>query len=265
MKLDSLVMEVTRRCNFACDHCLRGPAQNAVMSDVTIEQTIESLKHTNIDCITITGGEPFLVVPKIRKIFETVKKHEIPCGFYIATNGAVPSLNDPATVSLLCEMAEYMQYEHEYDPEFQIPFVQISSDIFHRDCCESDRREKTMVDWLRFVSYRGQDLNTYRRDMLVMQGNNLACGRSLFHPHVYTNDEHQCVETLYIDCFGNALPDCDFSYETMDRLINAGYTTNIRRVDWFKEHIEKWKGVENIVAEYDITIQHKDGRVDILE
>jgi len=31
IEIEDLVIETTRRCNMACPHCLRGPAQNADM------------------------------------------------------------------------------------------------------------------------------------------------------------------------------------------------------------------------------------------
>lgn len=54
----NLVLEVTRKCNMNCPHCLRGPAQRVEMDLEIINRitTQTSFIHT----LTISGGEPSL-------------------------------------------------------------------------------------------------------------------------------------------------------------------------------------------------------------
>jgi len=59
MNIDNLIIEITRKCNFTCDHCLRGEAQN---KDID-HKVIDALLDNNIEYIsniTFTGGEPSL-------------------------------------------------------------------------------------------------------------------------------------------------------------------------------------------------------------
>ena len=56
LNLNGLYLEVTRRCNMDCDHCMRGDAQNKDLDIQTLRpffQTIET-----IETIGFTGGEP---------------------------------------------------------------------------------------------------------------------------------------------------------------------------------------------------------------
>ena len=50
MKFDiqSLTLEVTRRCNLACEHCMRGDAQNV---DMTYEMVDKILDNEEINSI----------------------------------------------------------------------------------------------------------------------------------------------------------------------------------------------------------------------
>ena len=60
LSIDNLIIEITRRCNMACAHCLRGDAQNI---DIDPSYMLKLLRDNNIDYIsmvTFTGGEPTL-------------------------------------------------------------------------------------------------------------------------------------------------------------------------------------------------------------
>ena len=60
----NLCLEVTRRCNMGCAHCLRGNAENLDMSRETIDQVLEQVDM--IGQVTFTGGEPSLNMDTIR-------------------------------------------------------------------------------------------------------------------------------------------------------------------------------------------------------
>ena len=71
----NLCLEITRRCNMACAHCLRGDAQNVDMSHEIIDRALENV--LSIGSLTFTGGEPSLNVDAMRYTLEKrVKKKE---------------------------------------------------------------------------------------------------------------------------------------------------------------------------------------------
>lgn len=86
MHITNFVVEITRKCNLACAHCLRGPAQNL---KIDINYLIPIFKKVeSISCLTLTGGEPSLAWKKINEIIDLAKVHNVEIGnFYIATNG----------------------------------------------------------------------------------------------------------------------------------------------------------------------------------
>ena len=60
----SLILEVTRRCNMCCDHCLRGDAQDLDMQKETVDALLEQVG--SIGGVTFSGGEPLLNYPQNR-------------------------------------------------------------------------------------------------------------------------------------------------------------------------------------------------------
>lgn len=57
------MIEITRKCNLACENCLRGDAQNITMSKEVIDRIFEDAS----DCkqVLFTGGEPLLAINEI--------------------------------------------------------------------------------------------------------------------------------------------------------------------------------------------------------
>lgn len=118
----SLILEVTRRCNMCCDHCLRGDAQNLDMEKQTVDALLEQVG--SIGTITFSGGEPSLNIPLIRYFFERAREFGVmPYAFYVVTNGKENQM-DLATTLL------------EVYPEMEEPEycgVSLSVDQFHED------------------------------------------------------------------------------------------------------------------------------------
>lgn len=58
MQLNELILEITRKCNAHCDHCLRGNAQNIDMDDSIIDKALEGVD--SIINVVFTGGNHHL-------------------------------------------------------------------------------------------------------------------------------------------------------------------------------------------------------------
>lgn len=69
-KYDELMIEITRKCNLQCAHCLRGDAQNITMSKEVIDKIFEDAA----DCkqLLFTGGEPLLALDEIEYFVDKV-------------------------------------------------------------------------------------------------------------------------------------------------------------------------------------------------
>jgi hypothetical protein len=86
VNLMNLCIEITRRCNLECVHCLRGPAEDVTISKSTIDTLLDKVRQ--ITFLTITGGEPSLACDEIDYLLKGLKAHNInPSKFYLVTNG----------------------------------------------------------------------------------------------------------------------------------------------------------------------------------
>ena len=124
---NSVFIEVTRRCNMCCAHCLRGDAESIDIQEKYIDAFLDSFeKGAYISSLTFTGGEISLNIPAIRYTLKAVKERGIAVGsFYMVTNGkAVDKMADLAMASL-----EWWTYCDEKDGD--MCSLCISSDNFH--------------------------------------------------------------------------------------------------------------------------------------
>ena len=111
--IKNLCIEITRRCNMRCAHCMRG---NAEAVDISLRHITNVLRHVRyIHHFNITGGEPSLNVRAIRHILERVRAYEITVNdFYIVTNGSVASRSEEF-IEACAALYEYQQ-EKEQGP-----------------------------------------------------------------------------------------------------------------------------------------------------
>ena len=86
IQISDLILEVTRKCNLQCAHCLRGKAQRMSMSNEVLFKTMGSIE--SIGTLTLTGGEPSLAPEVLEYLLENLYVRRIQVGsFYIVTNG----------------------------------------------------------------------------------------------------------------------------------------------------------------------------------
>ena len=127
--VEFLVIEVTRRCNMKCEHCLRGDAQNLDISTATLS---EIAKHIYPSSVTFTGGEPSLNVPAIKRYFELAERYgTMPNSFYVATNGA-------ASKEQMRDLALTLLESYAKMEEQDMCEVDVSVDMFHEAFRDND-------------------------------------------------------------------------------------------------------------------------------
>lgn len=85
MEISNLVIEVTRKCNMACPHCLRGDAEKISFDYKMLPNVFSGIDY--IDTITFTGGEITVALPTFEKIVDYICTRNIQFeNFYIKTN-----------------------------------------------------------------------------------------------------------------------------------------------------------------------------------
>lgn len=116
----NLIVEVTRRCNISCNHCLRGNPLNMDMLDTNFECLCQQVNY--ITNLTITGGEPSLNVGGINDIIRILEQYSVRIGcFYIATNGV--SISEEFVIACL--------KLYNLSDEKELCRVDVSNDLYH--------------------------------------------------------------------------------------------------------------------------------------
>lgn len=202
MNIDSLIIEVTRRCNMECGHCLRGDAQNMDIQLKHVKSIAQKLSH--VGTITFTGGEPSLASGKILEILEIFKKNDVSVGnFYIATNGK--AVGDD--FFLACA------YWYAFCDDNEITSVSLSNDMHHEDL-------KASPILSAFTFFHKRD---WKGDNVIAEGHAEDWGeRPRPDPDQYEVETEWHPEgeiregDVYLNCKGNIVAGCDFSYATQD-------------------------------------------------
>lgn len=125
MKFKNLMLEVTRRCNMQCNHCMRGDARDTDMDTNIIRRLFEGTRE--IKHLTLTGGEPSLSPEVIDYIAYYIRQTSCHVGsFFCATNAkeysedfvnALNKLYDLCTDKKECILSISIdQFHHEQDP-----------------------------------------------------------------------------------------------------------------------------------------------------
>lgn len=214
--IDHLVIEVTRRCNMYCDHCLRGDAQNI---DLDLSHVRELFKHVGqIRTLTLTGGEPSLVPHIIEDIVKEAEAAQVSIDrFYMVTNAK------QVTPEFLKSVLSLYLYCDSIDDEAG-SVLDISNDGHHEDVEPDNVKmlmafrftgKKSSKDGVRFDQYDGRNKPT-----ILMEGRGRAYeGRNVSTSCFLLEDDDTINEAeFYMNVNGDVLGECNLSYESQDKL-----------------------------------------------
>ena len=207
MDIETVIIEITRRCNMLCEHCLRGDAQQKDIDHRYIDSLLEKTNYIN--AITFTGGEPSLNVEAIEYTLAKCKELGVDVGnFYVATNA-----QEASDEFILVLMKWYM-----YCSDNEISQVAISNDDFHE--VDEDVRDKLMT--LKFAAlkypdgkYQGQEYNINEG----RQKENYNTGRDNTEDEFEIDDDRITEGNIYLNCDGDIINGCDWSYENQKKHI----------------------------------------------
>ena len=226
--VNSLVLEVTRRCNMHCDHCLRGDAEKMDMQQATVDKILDTVD--SIGSVTFSGGEPSLNIPLIRYFFkEAEKRGKLPSSFYIVTNGKA-------------HMLDLAQLVLEWYAKFDEPDlcgVTISQDVFHDidwddgrtapvnylaglACYRPDDKKHSLNDRNKWVQPRGRALENGLGGDNVFHKMDEDTGNLYVDTYIPVGDtEYDAsanIDLLYVSATEKISGDCDMPFEAIDRL-----------------------------------------------
>lgn len=212
MNVTDLVIEVTRRCNMNCAHCLRGDAQDKDANIEDIRALLDCIE--TVGTITFTGGEPSLVPELLEQILAELKDRDIPIeGFYIVTNG-----KEVSDRFLHC-LVSFYSYVLECHGEPELCGVALSKDKYH----EQIRREN---EWkLMSLAFFSKDKYTdFDKWGPIAIGRAASLPGARNRPFIHTLDvskyengtagepEYSIDDMLMLTVDGDLLAECDYAY-----------------------------------------------------
>lgn len=126
-KFAYLSLEITRKCNLKCAHCMRGDAQHLSMKKEVIDKILDS--SAGIRTILFTGGEPFLEPDLIEYVVDQVIERDFECfGMGVVTNGTIMNDNGIRCVKAMNKFAEWSNKKYG---NLGMALIEISNDHFH--------------------------------------------------------------------------------------------------------------------------------------
>lgn len=237
MEIYNFVIELTRRCNMTCPHCLRGELQKISQKREYLAELFSRVRY--ISTLTLTGGEPSIVPHIIEMVIDIAQGYNVEIGsFYIATNGK----------RITPKFVEAVDRLHWYCTDNEMSRVDISNDIHHEEPIWTQAyedlldREFAGKKWeqTRDGFYSGRNFRdgrwTYAMGGIIEQGRGgdwVAADRqlSLDTIEVEADDEgnERVIEgTLYLNCKGWIINGCDWSFETQDDKDFEGRICHVR-------------------------------------
>jgi organic radical activating enzyme len=227
MKIDHLAIEITRKCNIQCEHCIRGYAQNRNVPLRYIDILLDRVEYIGHFCPT--GGEPSLNIPAIQYFIDGCIDRQIRIGrFYISTNG-INIKQDFIDICLdlynLCDDKQHCS-------------VQISNDKYH---LERRKYDDILLSCLPFYSKRyteGSDM----KGVVVYEG--LAAKNDLkIAKHYFRSAKGK----LYLNAEGDFIDGDCWSYENQKH----HKLCNIYDLIKFKDFLNQQKMHDNKFVEED--------------
>jgi hypothetical protein len=210
--ISELILEVTRKCNMKCMHCLRGDAENLDMTTETVDKILDQINA--IGNISWTGGEPLLNKDLIIYSIDQIMHRQIEVStFYLVTNG---TLFDNELFLKLMEFYFYCQ-----EPAYCR--VNVSIDDYHEEA-----NEKYLTWWKGCAFYsnnhdRSNDFDFYNRliDTGLANENGIGSIAPVIPDGLSCEFEDdwgriQVYGIFYVNANGDIVADCDMSYEMQE-------------------------------------------------
>lgn len=208
MNINNLIVEVTRKCNLYCDHCLRGDAMNMNIKKEYIDSLLSQID--SIGSVCFTGGEPSLNVPAMEYFLEQVKRRRIPIEFfYIATNG----VNVPESFVIFCLKL------YSYCDNKEGCRVDVSNDRYHMDIADFD------LELLQGLSFFGKkfekDNYSYNNGVSLINEGRSSNTKGAHEPfdciEIENPDNFTDECEVYLNCKGEIINGCNWSFQSQKK------------------------------------------------
>lgn len=216
---NQLMIEVTRRCNLTCPHCVRGDSQNVDITEDTIRKLFDTVCFAST--LMFTGGEPLMVPHILEMIYAVAKEKGFSWDtFWMATNGVLLTPENFAT------LIKFVLGSGNMEDYFS--GIRISTTEFHEqgggglsEIPYPFNDQQLTEKMFPFVNYTGEyEQSKYAgyAQQIVAEGRGVEVGGEKSPFTRFDIHEFQEGDTdLYITAKGEVMFGCDFSYDTADK------------------------------------------------
>lgn len=193
--ISNMYIEMTRKCNLQCKHCLRGDAQDKTISKEQLDKLMKNIFL--VGNIFLGGGEPFLAKREVIYLLDQLKEKYNKSITFLSlgtiTNGTIKDID---ILNKLSEFADFLASKHENkynDKGKPLKYVSIgiSKDEWH------DNNFKETFQWFKnnvgeHVIVRGNPI----KDTVVESKRAVKNGLK-YRKYYYIKEQHRF--TLYDD------------------------------------------------------------------
>lgn len=236
LKLQSLAIEITRKCNYNCVHCGKGQAQNLTISKEIIDKMLSQISEC--EEIYLLGGEVLLELDSIEYLISEIKKRGINTNFIqLTTNGSILD-------SKIITIAKI--FNDKYKRMFNI---RISKDKYHdieqsekaynyySSLIDEQNNKNIIIQYANpsgRVIYSGNSTDLYKNDLHLLNDSFISYPENKTHQIRIENNKVFC--TLELLANGNICTLCDVvDYQTEDEL-SIGNLCNTPLKSIIKKH-----------------------------
>lgn len=196
---NNIMLEVTRRCNLACEHCLRGKQQKKDMEERLFYRLPEK-----IGSISITGGEPTLYP----NLFEYMKRGGVwPENLWIKSNGKC--FKRPFALEFI-DYVGYMSYQEPGMTSFTL-----SADQYHHTNKDIRFQYEDLFEQYGVTDYFHVD-NTMIHSVIA-EGNAKDWGDRKLETEELEVEDDYVTSDIYIGYNGNVSIGCNRSFVNADK------------------------------------------------
>ena len=131
-----LGIELTRRCNEKCEHCLRGPAENVDLSKEIIDSLFDNNNIRLIENLLLSGGEPTMNSEALSYLVDKIIEKRVVVGTYrVIVNGTYYDPKFGLAIRRLHEYIDRIGWNKTYNIMNANSFgrIGISQDQYHKE------------------------------------------------------------------------------------------------------------------------------------
>lgn len=232
-KFDGLGIELTRRCNKACAHCMRGAAQNLTMPNETINKIVSNV--ADVQGIALFGGESLLDIDRVEYLIQKIlSSNWTTKNIEVTTNGTICDKRIiDAFEAFCCGYNGRNAYIFISDDRFHNPDEYNSAFAFYkplvdeanqriRQICEDSEMHVTLSSvhkgrGIEYILYSGnaEDLIDGRNEQYRLEEESVRYTNTWKHRIKILGDTIPCCIEFLAN--GNVILHEELSYDAMDR------------------------------------------------